>query len=100
MLPRPYRNSILAAVIATLLPISVFAQSAKAEGEVRRIDKDAGKITIRHGPVKEFDMQAMTMVFRTADPALLDRLKSGDKIHFTFEKIGGQFTLTSAETAP
>ncbi len=72
------------------------AQSASAmtDGEVRKIDKDAGKVTIRHGEIKNLDMPAMTMVFRVKEPVMLDRLKPGDKIKFSAEKIGGQYTVT------
>ena len=68
-----------------------------ADGEVRKIDKDAGKMTIKHGELKNLDMPAMTMVFRVKDPAMLDRLQPGDKIKFSAEKIGGQFTVTEFE---
>ena len=75
------------------------AQSAStmADGEVRKIDKDAGKMTIKHGELKNLDMPAMTMVFRVKDPAMLERLQPGDKIKFSAEKIGGQFTVTEFE---
>ena len=69
------------------------------EGEVRKVDKDAKKITIRHGPIQNLDMPAMTMVFQVKDPALLDQVKTGDKIKFTAEKAGGAFTLTHIEAA-
>ena len=92
------RRIAVAVLTATVLFVApVFAQTARTEGEVRKIDKDTGKITIRHGPVPEFDMSAMTMVFRVADPALLDRLKGGDRIVFTMTKAGGVFTVTEAE---
>ena len=65
-----------------------------ADGEVRRVDKDAGKITIKHGPIPSLDMPPMTMVFQVKDPALLDTVKAGDKIKFEAERIGGQYTVT------
>jgi Cu/Ag efflux protein CusF len=71
-----------------------------AEGEVRRVDRDAQKITLRHGPLPELDMpMAMTMVYRVKDPAMLDKVKPGDKIKFQAEKIGGAFTLITIEPA-
>jgi Cu(I)/Ag(I) efflux system periplasmic protein CusF len=70
-----------------------------AEGEVRRVDKDAKKITIRHGPLAKFDMPAMTMVFQVKDPAMLDKVKAGDKVKFDAEKVGGAFMLTALEHA-
>lgn len=75
------------------------AEIGTAEGEVRRIDKDAGKVTLRHGPIEGMDMPAMTMVFRVTDPAMLDRLAVGDKVHFTTAKEGGTFTLKTVEKA-
>jgi Cu/Ag efflux protein CusF len=72
-------------------------QSPTTEGEIRRIDKDAKKLTIRHGPIQNLDMPAMTMVFQVADPAVLDGLKPGDKVRFTADKIGGAYTVTQLE---
>jgi Cu(I)/Ag(I) efflux system protein CusF len=73
--------------------------SAMAEGEVRKVDKDAKKITIKHGPLQKLDMPPMTMVFQVKDPAMLDQVKVGDKIKFDAEKVGGAFTLTKIEPA-
>jgi Cu/Ag efflux protein CusF len=74
--------------------------SSLAEGEVRRVDKDAQKITVRHGPLPDLDMpKPMTMVYRVKDPAMLEKVKSGDKIRFHAEKINGAFTLTAIEPA-
>jgi len=70
-----------------------------AEGEVRNVDKDAKKITIKHGPIQSLDMPPMTMVFQVKDAALLDQVKTGDKIKFTAEKVGGAVTVTQIETA-
>lgn len=70
-----------------------------SEGEVRRIDKDAQKMTIKHGELKNLDMPPMTMVFRVKDPAMLDKVKTGDKIRFRAEKVGGAYTVTSMESA-
>ncbi len=70
-----------------------------SEGEVRRIDKDTGKMTLRHGPLTNLDMPAMTMVFQVSDKAMLDQVKVGDKVRFHAEKIGSQYTVTKIETA-
>ena len=70
-----------------------------SDGEVRKVDKDAKKITIRHGPLANLDMPAMTMVFRVKDPTMLDRVKAGDKVKFQAEKVGGDFTVTQLEAA-
>lgn len=72
---------------------------AMAEGEVRKVDKDAKKITIKHGPLEKLDMPAMTMVFQVSDPALLEQVKAGDKVRFEAEKVGGAFTVTKIQRA-
>jgi Cu(I)/Ag(I) efflux system periplasmic protein CusF len=71
------------------------AKSQQIDGQVTKIDEAAGKITLRHGPIKKFDMdEGMTMVFRVSDPTLLKAVKAGDKVKFDAEKINGQFTVT------
>jgi len=83
---------------ALLLMLSLTAQAEPADGEVRKVDKDAQKITIRHGPLPSLDMpQPMTMVYRVQDPAMLDRVKAGDKVKFEAENVGGAFTVTKIE---
>ncbi len=69
------------------------------DGEVRRVDKDAKKITIRHGPIQNLDMPAMTMVFQVKDAAMLDKVNPGDKIKFCAEKIAGAIIVTDIESA-
>ena len=71
--------------------------AAMSDGEVRKVDKDAKKITIKHGPLKNLDMPAMTMVFQVKDPAMLDQVKAGDKVKFEAEKVGSAFTLTKIQ---
>ena len=73
--------------------------SAMADGEVRKVDRDAKKITIKHGPLQSLDMPAMTMVFQVRDPAMLEKVKAGDKVKFQAEKVGGAFTITQLEPA-
>jgi Cu(I)/Ag(I) efflux system protein CusF len=68
------------------------------EGEVRKIDKPAGKVTLKHGEIKNLEMPGMTMVFQVKDPAMLDALKAGDKVKFKAEKSGSSFVVT--EMAP
>jgi Cu(I)/Ag(I) efflux system periplasmic protein CusF len=72
---------------------------ALADGEVRRIDKDAKKITIRHGPIANLDMPAHTMVFQVKDPEMLGRVKVGDKVKFEAQKVGGAFLLVRIDKA-
>jgi Cu/Ag efflux protein CusF len=66
-------------------------------GEVRKINKDANKITLRHGEIKNLDMPPMTMVFRVKDPAMLDKVKAGDKVQFMAENLGGALTVIAIE---
>ncbi len=73
------------------------AQDALSEGEIRKVDKEAAKLTIKHGELKNVGMPAMTMAFKVKDPAMLDKVKEGDKVHFAVEKIGGVFTVTTIE---
>ena len=105
-----YAVSLLAAVTFATTPAyaqqdhgahhSSGSQSADmAEGEVRKVDKDAKKITLRHGEIKSLEMPAMTMVFQVKDAAMLDRVQTGDKVRFKAEKVGGAFTVTVLEPA-
>lgn len=71
--------------------------SELSDGEVRKVDKSARKITIKHGPLANVDMPAMTMVFQVKDPAMLDKVKAGDKVKFQAEKIGGGYAVTKIE---
>ena len=75
------------------------ASGTLADGEIRRVDRDASKITIRHGPIANLDMPPMTMVFQVKDAALLDKAKPGDKVRFSAEKAGGQYVVTRIEPA-
>ena len=71
--------------------------AASSEGEVRKVDRDAGKVTLRHGPIRNLDMPPMTMVFQVKDRALLDKVKTGDKVRFVAEEIAGAYVVTSLE---
>ena len=70
---------------------------AFADGEVKKVDKGAGKVTIKHGPLVSLDMPPMTMVFRVKDAAMLDQVKAGDRIRFKAEKVDGNYTVTEVE---
>ena len=95
------------ALIAIGAALAVFAaraddkhhQNAQVDGEVRKVDKDAKKITIKHGPIQNLDMPAMTMVFQVKDPGMLEQVKAGDKVKFEAQKLGGAFTVTLIESA-
>ena len=88
------------ALLAALPPNLAAAQPATIEGQVTKIDTSAGKITLKHGPIKKLDMdEGMTMVFRAGDPAMLKRVKAGDKIRFAPDLVDGQFTVTKIQKA-
>ena len=81
------------------MPASVtLAQAPMVNGQVTKIDEAAGKITLRHGPIKKLDMnEGMTMVLRVQDPAMLKQVKVGDKVKFDADRVNGQITLTKIE---
>ena len=64
-----------------------------------KIDEAAGKMTIKHGPIKKMDMEGMTMVFKTQTPDMLKLVKVGDKVRFDVDKVNGQMTLTGLAKA-
>lgn len=73
---------------------------AVIDGTVTKVDAAAQKITIKHGPIKKFDMdEGMTMVFAVKEPALLGKVKAGDKIKFDADNVNGQFVVTTIEKA-
>ena len=76
------------------------ANTEYSDGEVRRVDKAAGKLTLRHGTIANLEMSPMTMVFRVKEASMLERLKEGDKIRFKAEKIQGAITVTEIQPAP
>jgi Cu(I)/Ag(I) efflux system protein CusF len=69
------------------------------DGDVRKVDKDARKITIKHGEIKHLDMPPMTMVFQVKDPALLDKVKAGDKVRFVAQKTDAGYVVTGLQVA-
>lgn len=72
---------------------------ALTSAEVRKVDKAGKRITLKHEEIKSLDMPPMTMVFRVRDPAMLDRVKLGDKVMFSAENADGAYTLTTLEIA-
>ena len=92
-------KKLLTALSAALLSAAALAQATlpPVEGEVRKIDTDAKKITLRHGDIPNLEMTGMTMVFRVSDPALLTKVKPGDKVRFTADKVDGALTVMSIE---
>jgi Cu/Ag efflux protein CusF len=88
---------IVLATVAGLAGLPTIAAAQMVDGEVTKVDEAAGKLSIKHGPIKKFDMEGMTMVFRANDPAMLKQVKPGDKISFEPDKVNGQFTVMKLE---
>ena len=109
----PVRKHIIAIALGLALPYATHADDAHHKktdaksatsaaltpGEVRKVDKDTGKVTIKHGPMENLGMPAMTMVFQVKDPGMLDQVKAGDKINFVADKINGAYTVMKVEPA-
>lgn len=95
----------LTTILASLMLASGAAWAANdqaatpTDGEVRKIDLEAKKLTLKHAEIKNLNMPGMTMVFQVKDPAMLTQVKTGDKVRFTAEKINGAFTVTTIEAA-
>ena len=101
-------NALAATTFALMLSPAVFAQvplsanainTAASKGEVKKIDQENGKLTIKHGELKNINMPAMTMVFDVSDKATLAKLKAGDKITFVANNANGQLTATNVMVA-
>jgi Cu/Ag efflux protein CusF len=98
---------IIAAAFLAVTTLGTYAQSApvssaasaapQSEGEVRKVDTDQGKVTLRHGPLLNLDMPAMTMVFKATNPKLLEGLKEGDKVRFTADRVNGAIAVTAIQ---
>jgi len=88
-----------AAVWLVTVGSAAFSQDGAVRGEVKKIDTAAGKITLKHGPIKSLDMddESMTMVFRVSDPAMLKSVKVGDRVRFDAGRVNGQITVTSMQ---
>ena len=96
------KTKIIAAATLSLL-LGVASASAQTtptvEGTIKKVDAEQGKVTIDHGKIPNLDMDAMTMVFRAGDPAMLKGLKTGDKIKFDADRVNGQITVTKLQKA-
>lgn len=76
---------------------AVAAATPTTDGEVRKVDKEQGKLTLKHARIENLDMPGMTMVFKVADPTMLDKVKPGDKVKFAAENANGALTVTAIE---
>ena len=91
------KKSLFATTAALIVGLSLSASALAVDGEVKKIDADNGKITLKHGEIKSLDLPAMQMAFRVANPAWLKSVQVGDKVNFTADKVDGQFTITTLE---
>ena len=87
---------LIAFLAASLAAASLYAAEL-TDAEVRKVDKEAGKLTLKHAEIKSLDMPGMTMVFQVKDKAMLDKLKPGDKVQFKAVNDGGKFTVTEIQ---
>lgn len=85
---------------ALVFATTLAAAQALTDGEVRKIDTAQNKITLKHDEIKNLDMPPMSMVFDVKDPALLAKVKAGDKVRFAADKVNGRYTVTAIERAP
>jgi Cu(I)/Ag(I) efflux system protein CusF len=96
----PPRTIGMALLATAVMMSTTFAQSVPVSGEVRKIDESAGKITLKHGPIKNLGMdEGMTMVFRVKDPAMLKQVNVGDKVQFEAEQADAGYTVTKLQKA-
>lgn len=97
--PKAHDHSAHGATGAPAAPGAGQSATPLSDGEVRKVDKEAGKLTLKHGEIKNLDMPPMTMVFQVKEPALLDKLKAGDKVKFRAEKAPSGYVVTAVELA-
>ena len=97
------RNASVAAAFLAAMIITAPGVSAEepvwTKGEVKKVDTEQGKITIKHEEIKNLDMPAMTMVFRPVDPALINEIKEGDSAEFYFVDQNGRMMVQSVKSA-
>lgn len=96
-------RNLMAGIVAAFLAAMSAATSAQAEmvkGEVKKVDEAAGKITLKHGPIRSLDMdEGMTMVFRVQDPTMLKQVKVGDKVQFEAKRTASGIAITKMHQA-
>ena len=105
--------AISALALGVSLPVSSLAQAntepastidgqpaaSLSEGEIRRLDPETGKLTIRHGEIRNLDMPPMTMVFTASDKSQLAGLKVGNRISFVASHEGGKYLVSDIQLA-
>lgn len=100
------KKFLLALMTATAMAAPALAQQSPVaasadltDGEIRKVDKESKKITIKHGEIKNLEMPPMTMVFQVKDALMLDKVQTGDKVRFRVEKAGSGFVVTEIDAA-
>lgn len=91
-------SQLLATLVLTFTTAAMAAMPM-VDGEVRKVDMGSKKITLKHGEIKNLDMPPMTMVFQVKDPAMLEKVKAGDKVQFTVDNVNGAMTVLTIEPA-
>jgi Cu/Ag efflux protein CusF len=91
---------LFAFAAALVVAAAAQAQAPSVAGEVVKIDKPAGRLTLRHGEIKHLDVPAMTLTYKVRDPKQLDELAPGDRVRFMAERVDGQYTVTMVLKAP
>ena len=94
------RDAVVGIVMLCCQPVLAADQMALSEGLVKSVDKARGQVTLKHGPLENVGMPAMTMPFKVRDPAWLDRLRAGDKVRFRVEESGPDYVIVRIEAAP
>ena len=89
------KKLILVLALSLASMTSAFAATAPIAGEVKKISLEQKKITLKHEPITNLDMKAMTMVFTVADPAMLETVKVGDMVTFEADRVKGKLTVLS-----
>ena len=92
-------KDILSVTALALLATAAGAQTPQASGEVTKVDKNNGRITLRHGEIKNLDMPPMTMTFRVREGKLLEDVVVGERVRFTAEKLDGNYVVTTLNQA-
>ena len=93
------KTTQLLATLVLTFTTAAMAAMPMVDGEVRKVDMGSKKITLKHGEIKNLDMPPMTMVFQVKDPAMLEKVKAGDKVQFTVDNVNGAMTVLTIEPA-
>ena len=87
----------LIATVALLAATAVASAQALVSGEVKKVDKPAGRITLKHAEIKAYDMPGMTGAYKVADPSMLDKVQVGDHVQFQLDRLNSVYTITKID---